>query len=263
MTILQLNNKRKHKFLFSGLCFGFCMSRILANAMRIAWAHRTSNADIALVASIFTQAGILLVYIINNLLAWRLVRSAAPRIGWHPVLRVLNKVMLWLVLGMILPLIVIIVLRIKSPQLAHVGQASTVLTRLAQTYFLVLAVEPVFLIALAVHKGRNGIADPHGRGAWHVKVAVLSTTTVLAIIEAGFRCGTAWAPAPLASDPAWWDSKAAFYCFNFVIDILILTLFLVGRIDRRFHVPNKADGPGSYSREPSGGADTSSVERKA
>jgi hypothetical protein len=69
MTILQKNRKRGHKFIFNGLCFGFTMSRIAANVLRIVWATRPTNQDVALVAAVFLNAGILLVYIINNLLA--------------------------------------------------------------------------------------------------------------------------------------------------------------------------------------------------
>ena len=35
MTILQLNNRRGHKFLFSGMLFGFSMSRIMTCIIRI------------------------------------------------------------------------------------------------------------------------------------------------------------------------------------------------------------------------------------
>ena len=262
MALLQINNRRKHKFLFNGMLFGFCMSRIMATMFRIIWAKRPTNADIALVAAVFLNAGILLIYIINNLLAWRMVRSAVPTVGWHPVLRVVNKVMLWVVLGMIIPLIVIIVLRVKSPLTPHVGTASTVVSRLAQTYFLVLAVEPAFLLGYAAWKGRHGQPDPFGKGSWNTKVIILAISITLAIIEAGFRCGTTWAPAPLASDPAWWDSKAAFYCFNFMIDILIISLLLIGRIDRRFHVPNKCDGPMDYSTKETAALDAASAEDK-
>lgn len=250
MTLLQLNLRKGHKFIFNGMCFGFAMSRILACTMRIVWARQPSNADVALVASVFLNAGILLVYIINVLFAWRMVRASYPSFGWNPIARALNKVLLWAVLGFILPLIVIIVLRVKKPTLAGITTASTVLSRLANTYFLIIALAAPVLLALAIVKSRRGktVQDPFGEGSWNGKIIVLSTAIVLALIEAGFRCGTSWAPARLASDPAWWDSKAAFYCFNFMIDVMILTLFLVGRIDRRFHVPNKADGPGSYSR---------------
>lgn len=129
--------------------------------------------------------------------------------------------------------------------------ASNVVGKLAQTYFLLINVEAGLLLVYAYMK-KSGEYDRYGKGSWGSKVVVLGTTIALATIEAGFRFGTAWSPAPLASDPAWWDSKAAFYCFNFVIDILLLTVYLVMRIDRGFHVPNKADGSGSYSGDVGG-----------
>lgn len=248
MTLFQRNKRRGHKFVFNGLLFGFAMSRILANVMRLVWATQPTNIDVSLVASVFLNAGILLVYVLNNLLAWRLVRSAAPRTGWHPVVRIGNKVMLWGVLTLIVPLIVIIVLRVKQPTLAHITTASTVVSRLAQTYFLIIALSPFPLIALAVAKAKGGssISDPMGTGPWSVKVGLLVLTTALAAVEAGFRCGTAWTHAPPASSPAWWDAKPAFYCFNFTMDVLLLVAFLIGRIDQRFHVPNGSSKRATY-----------------
>jgi hypothetical protein len=206
------------------------------------------NVDVALVASVFLNAGIVLVYIINILLAWRIVRASIPKFGWDKGVRIVNRVMLWGILGLIIPLIVVIILRIKQPTLPHINTASKVITRLAQTYFLIIAVEPAILLPLAYFKSRHGPVDRFGKGSWNSNFIVLGISTILAIIEAGFRCGTTWTPAPLATNPAWWDHKAAFYCFNFMIDIFILTTLLVGRIDRRFWVPNGADGEGSYSR---------------
>lgn len=247
MTLLQINLRRGHKFIFNGMCFGFAMSRIIACTFRLIWATKPTDVNISLVASVFLNAGILVVYIINIHFAWRMVRSARPSFGWNPTVRLFNKIMLWAVLGLIIPLIVIIILRVKNPTLDHIQTASTVVSRLAQTYFLIIAVEPAVLLALALVKAHEE-KDHFGNGSWHGKTLVLGLSTALAITEAGFRCGTTWTPAPLATDPAWWDSKAAFYCFNFAIDVCLLSLFLVGRIDRRFHVPNGSDGPMSYSK---------------
>jgi hypothetical protein len=102
MTILQINLRRGHKFIFNGLCFGFAMSRIAACTLRLVWATRPSDVDVSLVASVFLNAGIVLIYIINNLLAWRMVRSAAPQIGWNKVARIANRVLLWGILVLIL-----------------------------------------------------------------------------------------------------------------------------------------------------------------
>lgn len=303
MTLFRINRRRGHKFLFNYFSFGYAMTRVAACVFRLAWATRPHNVDISLVASIFLNAGILIVYVMNNNLAWRMVRSAAPALGWNRVLRRCNKVLLWGVLGLFIPLIVILVLRVKKPELKGIVLASKVSSRLATTYFMIIATLSAVLLAVAASAasaasdarvasevsgasevdGMDGMAgvggvggverdgtvvelnlsgedekaeeapsndpmDPFGQGTWRSKVNILGTSIALAMLEAGFRCGTAWAKAPLASEPAWWDHKAAFYCFNFGVDICILILLLVGRIDKRFHVPNGADGPGSYSQ---------------
>lgn len=248
-TIIIRNQRSGHKFIFNGLCCGYSMSRILACVMRIVWATQPTNTDVALVASVFLNAGVLLLYIMNVFFAWRMVRSTIPSFGWNPVARLINKIALWVILPMILPLIVIIVLLVKSPTTPHVRDASTVLTRLAQTYFIIIALAPAFLLTIAVLN--RPVVDPFGSGQFKTKVIILAVSIAGALIEAGFRCGTAWTPTPLASDPAWWDSKAAFYNFNFTVDICILLLFVVARIDLRFYVPNGANGPMSYSKEES------------
>lgn len=251
MTIMQVNRRRGHKFWFNYLCFGFSMSRVLACIFRIAWAKHPTNVDVSLVASIFLGAGILVIYVINNVLAWRMVRSAAPNLGWHRVPRMVNKILLWSVLGLFVPSIVTTVLRVKRPTMDHVQTASKVLSRLAQTYFLIMAIGSAFLLALAVYQAkiRGEVTDPFGRGSWNSKISILSISITLATVEAGFRCGTTWSPARLASRPAWWDSKPAFYCFNFALDVCILVLLAATRIDRRLHVPDGANGPMSYSVE--------------
>src|SRR4051812_36148694 len=56
MTIFQINRRREHKFIFSVLLFGFCMARIAALTMRIVWATRPTNVNIAIAANVLTVA---------------------------------------------------------------------------------------------------------------------------------------------------------------------------------------------------------------
>ncbi|PSK54330.1 26S proteasome regulatory subunit rpn11 [Elsinoe australis] len=247
MTLFRRNLSRGHKFLFNAMLFGFSMSRIVANVMRLAWAFRPHNVDIQLVATIFLNAGILLVYIINNLLTWRLIRSRIPSFGWNRIPRTIYKAQLWLVLPTIIMVIVIIVVSIKAPT-PYRSLVMTEISRFAQTYFLVLAVQPLILIPVALLWPTQEPRDDFGEGSFNTKAVILLVSTTLASIEAVFRASTTWEPARPATNPAWYHSKPAFYCFNFGIDILILTFLLFMRIDKRFWVPNKANGPGSYSQ---------------
>lgn len=82
MAIFQVNRKRDHKFIFSALLFGFCMARITTLSLRIAWAAEPRNIPLAIAASIFVQAGVLLLFIVNLIFAQRIVRSYHPQFGW-------------------------------------------------------------------------------------------------------------------------------------------------------------------------------------
>jgi hypothetical protein len=45
--------------------------------------------------------------------------------------------------------------------------------------------------------------------------------------------------------PAYY-SRACFYVFNFVVEIIAVYLYAFLRVDLRFHIPDGARGPGSY-----------------
>lgn len=177
----------------------------------------------------------------------RLLRAAHPTLGWNPVLRITYKAALYLVLPILIMLITVIVVMAKQPTNAEARTVGNPIVKLGQTYFLVIAASPLLILPLTLYHAPSAPRDPFGAGSWHTKIAMVATTSFLALIEATFRAGTTWAPARPATDPAWWDSRAAFYCFNFMLDVLIMAVFLGFRMDRRMHVPDKCDGPGDYS----------------
>jgi len=246
MGLFRRNLSRGHKFVFNGALFGFSMSRIIANIMRLAWAYNPHNEDLRLTATIFLSAGILLVYVINNLLTWRMMRSRLQTFGWHPVTRIVYKTQLWLLLPTMIMVIIMLVISTKAPSPYRLLVLVDV-SRFAQTYFLVLAIQPLLLLAAALLWPTREASDEFGEGSFNAKAIILLVSTILASIEASFRAATTWEPPRPANNPSWYHSKLAFYCFNFMIDSMILIFLLVVRIDKRFWVPNKANGPGSYS----------------
>ncbi|RYP20703.1 hypothetical protein DL765_002653 [Monosporascus sp. GIB2] len=77
---------------------------------------------------------------------------------------------------------------------------------------------------------------------------VLALSALLCVTIAGFKAGTAWAPARLVSAPAWYHGPAPFYLFNSTLEIVDLTLLTASRVDQRSHVPDGSWKPGDYSR---------------
>lgn len=82
MTILQVNLRRGQKFMMSGMLFGFCMARIIACSIRLAWSTHPHNISVAIAAQIFVAIGVILILIINLIFAQRIVRASHPHFGW-------------------------------------------------------------------------------------------------------------------------------------------------------------------------------------
>jgi hypothetical protein len=236
-VIFQLNRRRKHKFLIQWVLFGFCMARIMTFVLRIVWATYPTSVNIAIAASIFVNAGILLLYIINLLFALRIFRARQPELGWSRTLHWICKAVYYLItvaLCLVISMVVLSVYTLKP----HLLQAARDVQLAALTFItFCAAMGPlVLIVTLALPVSKN--AQTFGTGEMRHKIIVLAISCVLSLLIAGFRCGTTWETPRPRNDPAWYDSKAAFYCFEFVPEVLTLLLFAVARIHHRFHVPN-------------------------
>ncbi|KAF1932536.1 uncharacterized protein M421DRAFT_53085 [Didymella exigua CBS 183.55] len=247
MTILQLNQRRDHKFLFNGVLFGFCMSRIVTCSLRISSIVYSHNIRLAIAAQIFTAAGVLLIFIVNLLWTQRLVRSLHPHFGWHAIPSTILK-MLWPIIA--LTLAALITATVQSfytlrPRTHFIDRAVQLygVTFLAVISFLPL---PILAIAFAVPRKRSH--DKFGAGRLRIKVAVLVAGTILVCFGASYRAGTSWlTPVPMTQPLPAYYHKAAFYFVDFGVEIATVFLYAIMRVDLRFHVPDGASGPGSYS----------------
>ncbi|KAL4959551.1 uncharacterized protein BDV14DRAFT_184405 [Aspergillus stella-maris] len=246
MTILQKNNKRNHKFILSGMLFGFCMARITTLVLRIVWANRQGNVRIGIAANILVNAGVLLVYIINLILAQRILRARQPHIGWHPVMRMGSKFFYWLIPGALIMVIVGTVVSVYTLDPVTRNDCRDVQLT-AITYLLVFTCLPLLHIIPAVLLPRHKQDESFGQGSMQSKIIIVTLSSCLCILIAGFKAGSLWSPPRPVSNPAWYHEKAAFWVFNFVLEILILSLLTFNRIDKRFHIPNGSTKHGDYS----------------
>lgn len=97
---------------------------------------------------------------------------------------------------------------------------------------------------------RSRRPEKFGQGRYRTKLSLLLFTTLLLSLGAGFRIGVNFTTPRALTNPAWYHSKACFYCFNFVIELVVVYLYAISRFDRRFHIPNGSSGPGHYSGSP-------------
>ncbi len=263
MKIFQKNRARGHKFLFNLFIFStssysmsqpymltsavvFCISRVVTSILRIASTAQSRNVKLAIAASIFVAAGVLILFIINLIFAIRIVRSLHPRLGWHPAFGIIFKLLCVLTAATI-----IMVIAGTAQSFYTLDPDTRMLDRSLQlygsTYLAVFATLPLPIVVLSLLVPYSP-PDRFGIGRLRTKVIALLVSTVLLSIGAWYRCGSTWAPPIPQSQPLpGYLGKGAFYIFNFFVEIQTVFMYAILRVDLRYHVPNGAKGVGSYS----------------
>jgi Protein of unknown function (DUF3112) len=245
-TIFRKNLRKQHKFMLSILLTGFCMARVGTLVLRISWANRQHNIRLAIAAQIFVNVGILFIYIVNLVLAQRILRAKQPDIGWHPMVRIAYKILygsIGVALVIVISSVVISVYSLNTDTRSICRDIQLA----ALTYLLCFVCLPLIHFAAAFLLPRQE-EDNFGLGSMRSKTMILAISTCLCILIAGFRAGATWSPPRPVANPAWYDSKACFYVFNFTLEICILCTLVFGRIDQRFYIPNGCNKAGDYTR---------------
>lgn len=258
MTVLQINLRREHKFIMSGLLFGFCMARIVTLIMRIVWASRQTNIRIAIASNIFNQAGVLLLFIVNLIFAQRLVRAYHPKFGWHKIPTMFFRFFYFSVIAL---LIMVITATVRS--FYTLNKNILLICRDIQlfsgTYLAVLAFLPIPIVLLAWAWPRKNRIDKFGEGRFRSKVRLVLFTSTLLAFGAGFRIGGSYDLRP-RNNPGWYHHRAAYYCVNFVIELIVVYTYALLRFDKRFHIPNGSSAPGHYTNGVPGSKESGALD---
>ncbi|KAL1963103.1 hypothetical protein VTN77DRAFT_8646 [Rasamsonia byssochlamydoides] len=239
MTIFQLNRRKGHKFIPSAATFGFCMARIVTNSLRIAWACHPTNIRLAMAAQIFVAAGVLVLFILNLLFTQRVLRAFHPRVGWSPAFSYFFKA-LYVIIVFSLAMLITVVVQSFYTLNPNTHRIDRDVEFYGYAYFVMFSFLPFPMLAytLLVPRKNGEQIDHFGKGSWSAKFIILGVTTFLLSLGATFRAAINYkTPRPL-NDPAWYDHKACFYVFNFTIEILVVYIYLLGRVDQRFYVPD-------------------------
>ncbi|KAL9596638.1 MAG: hypothetical protein Q9219_005675 [cf. Caloplaca sp. 3 TL-2023] len=246
MTILQLNNKRGHKFLMSGMTFGFCMARITTCVMRIVWATRPRHIPIAIAAQIFVAAGVVLLFVINLIFTQRIIRAAHPHSGWHPLF---GRSFIALYVLIVITLIMLIIGNVQSFYTlnANTKRIDRSIILYGQTFYTIISFLPFPMVIGGLIIPRRTRVEKFGSGRFRSKIVILLSAAFLLCLGAAFRTGTNFKTPRPVDDPPKYFNRACFYIFNFTVELLVVILYAVVRVDQRFHVPDKSKGPGDYS----------------
>lgn len=249
MALFQRNRRRGHKFIPSAAAFGFCMSRLVANSLRIAWACHPHNVRLAMAAQILVAAGILILFILNLLFAQRMLRAAFPKFGWSTALSGMFKG-LYISIILCIAMVITVVVQSSYTLNANTHRIDRDVLLAGVTFFAVISFLPLPIVILVLLFSRGRQIEPFGSGSWYAKGFTVLLAGALLCLGASFRAGTLWMPPRPITGPAWYDSKACFYVFDFGIGWLVVVVFLLARVDQRFWVPNGSSKVRHYRGEP-------------
>jgi hypothetical protein len=250
MTLFKINMHKGKKFPINAMTFGFCLTRVLATNLRIAWASHPTSVKIGISAMVFIYAGIILLFIGNLFFAQRIVRAQHPHIGWSRPFSLMLPVLMVIIVGTILCLIVSVIYSFYTLNEFSL-RAIHDIQMYGETLYMIVALLPIpIVLASVLGRWRFGEkpVDKFGQGSMRAKVVIVLIGAIFLGLGSGWRAITLYLPTRPSTSPQhpWYFSKTCFYVFNFTIEICVTFFWLLVRIDKRFYVPDGAKGPYSY-----------------
>lgn len=238
----------------------FCFLRVIATSLRIAWACRPEDIDVAIASTVFVYTDIPLLFLVNLLFAQRLVRSQHPKVGWSKPISIAFGLAMVVTVVTIICMIVAVVVDFYTLSTYSHNAVREVLKCSATTLAIIASLPMAIAGASGLARAQRRIrmtktTDKFGEGSLRSKVTIVLGSAFLLSLGAWFRAGVVDStPVPvLAHDPVRparhpeYLSKGCFYFFNFTIEIIVCAVWFAVRIDKRFHVPDRAQGPLSYA----------------
>jgi len=243
--LLHLDIRRRQRVLFTPILIVFCLARVAALVLRMARAEHPTDYGTTAAALVIMYGGILLLYLVNLVFTRRFLHAYA-RFGQHVAV---DAAFWFLVFGTVASLIMGIVatvatlLTVYAHRMAADVDADYNVQLFSLTFIVAVACMPIplaLLVGLFPRKRRHG---PQQNGEETLvqlarRLRLLMFTSVLLGLEAGFRCATAFDDEPDRSS-GWIQGKAAYYCFNYVTEILVLAGFLYARFDKGYRSPQR------------------------
>lgn len=222
------------------------MARIFTSVLRIASIAVPRNVRLALAANIFVAAGVVIIFIINLFFTQRIVRSLHPNAGWHRAGTTIFRL-----LGALIALTLIIVITATVQSFYTLSTRTRLIDRGLQLYgacyLAVVATLPILFVITSIITPRHA-HDRFGQGRLRSKILTLLLGSFLVSVGAWYRFGTALQkPIPRSQPLPVYFSKAPFYFFNFGVEVMVVYLYAIMRVDRRFHVPDGARWRQSYA----------------
>jgi hypothetical protein len=255
----------KKTFVPQAMTMGFCFSRVVSLSLRMAWTEHVTNKNLAIAASVFINAGVLLLvlspvrprltlqYLVNVIFVHRLalqVFTSIPTRRRYPL-----NAAAFAYMFSTLPLLILVI--VPGIQLFLSSDPSTISTdrkilRFAQCYLTVMVCLPVVLapiIWISYFQRKVRAITPKEvtlrAGIVFTAGSLLVWIQAVKILQ-GFYTPT----AETAVNPPWFLQRPILYSGFFLPEILIVILFAVSNIRTRFVFPNREEERKSVNNLP-------------
>jgi hypothetical protein len=176
-------------------------------------------------------------YIANLFFSQRIVRGTHPRLGWSNPFNAVFFAGLFLILATLLVVIVALVQSFFTldDDIHHVDRD---IMLSGVTIFVVTAAAPILVTLLAICTRANAEYQDFGTHGLRGKVSILMLGSSLVFIGALYRCVALWEPlVPINQPLPGYLNRAAFYTVNFTVEVVVVAVYVVGRVDQRFYAP--------------------------
>jgi len=219
------------------------MARTVTCILRIASTAITTNLRLNIAAQVFTNAGVILLFIVNLLFAQRLLRAQHPKFGWSRPISYLFRA-LWVLIVVSITMLIVVIVQSQYTLSIRTHHIDRSIQLYGVTCFAIVSFLPIPIIGLMYLIPRRPSGrrpDKFGQGRWREKIIILLTSTTLLCFGASYRAGTLWrAPVPRTEPLPHYFSKGAFYVAYFTVEVLVVYMYAIVRVDLHFWVPNGA-----------------------
>jgi hypothetical protein len=185
------------------------------------------------------------IFAINLVLTQRVLRAIHPKLFWHPVV---SKLFVFLLGSVPFFIIFNIVALSASFFVTSASGAKTTkdLLFLGSSWNLWLCLFPIIFIGIFGTIPSPTKIENFGIGRFRFKIVLVIYSSATLFIGAIVRLIAAAQTHPI-DNPGQVDSKPIFYLTGFVLEILVVILFVLARFDLLFHIPDGCTGPGQYA----------------
>lgn len=220
------------------------------------------SLDLKLIGTILIhlKIGVLVLFVVNLIFTQRIIRATHPNLGWAKTFSWAFKIYYGCIVALLVAIITVTVQSFYTLD-KSIRKADRDVQLFVGTFFAVSAFLPIPLVLGSIIIPKKVRVEKFGSGRFRTKIYLILFTSVILTLGAAFRVGTNFVPRP-RNNPAWYNSKACFYLFNFTIEIIVVALYIGIRVDKRFHVPDNSHKYGDYSRKPGTSEPEQDVEQQ-